>query len=139
MHCQQLSLRGGGQMQFHMGRQLRFHLNLIRVLSAAHSRHRSREECLQQIESKCCKRALLSFAPGSCITFMHFFLQLHGFLAAHRIPSSLLKCSLSSPKTATFTRTVSLRLLQVLQPFWRFRESQPFLSHTSAAKARLCH
>lgn len=72
MHCHQLSLRSGGQMQFHMGRQLRFHFNLIRVLSAAHSRHRSHEEWLQQIESKCCKRALLSFAPGSCIMFMHF-------------------------------------------------------------------
>ncbi len=40
-------------MQFHMGRQLRFHLNLIRVLSAAHSRRRADEEWQQQTESKC--------------------------------------------------------------------------------------
>lgn len=79
---------GGGQMQFHMGRQLRFHLNLIRVLSAAHSRRRADEEWQQQTESKCCKRALLSSAPGSCIMFMHFLFsyatsQLHAVFPPH--------------------------------------------------------
>lgn len=70
IHCSQLNLTGGGQTQFHISRQLRSHLNLMRVLFATNRRSGSNEGLQQQLESECCESALLYFMPSSCIIFI---------------------------------------------------------------------
>lgn len=69
IHCSQPNLTGGGKTQFHISRQMRFQLNLMRALFAANSRSRSNAGLQQQLESECCESASLYFMPSSCIIF----------------------------------------------------------------------
>lgn len=132
-HCHQLNLTGGRQTDFRTSRQLRFHLNLKRVLFATNSKCRSQEGLQQQIESKCCKSALLCFPPGSCIIFINILFSYTASSASVFISSSPPKCSdVVTQGRATFTREVSLGPSQkVSRPFQHCRARQMTLHQST--------
>lgn len=136
-HCHQLNLTGGRQTDFHTSRQLRCHLNLMRVLFATNSRCRSKEGLQQQIESKRCRSALLCFPPGSCIIFINFLFSYTASSASGFISSSPPKCSnVVTQGRATFTREVSLGLSQkVSRPFQHCKERQMTLHQSTSGLA----